>query len=752
MNAIVKPRVGEAVEFVDADDHINNTSGNTHFDSILKARLGRRALLAGTGGAALLGAASLAGCGGGDDPAPAPPPPATPVPVPPPASVSTALGFTAVAKSLNDVVTLPTGYTQKVIYRLGDPINATTAPYANNGTDADMEKRSGDNHDGMEYFGLNAAGTARDPLSSTRGLLAMNHEAVEDLFLHPAGPTNVGGVRPTAEIDKEVAVHGVSIIEVRLNAGQWEYVQSSAYNRRITAATPIEISGPLRGTDAMKTLYSTAGTATRGTLNNCGTGYSYWGTFLTCEENWAGYFFRVANDSANRDAKTNASLARYGRGPATSGGAQINVNSRHGWQADRTGDLYQRWDASKTGSSTDGTDDYRNAINTFGWVVEIDPYDKAAPIKKRTAMGRFAHEAAVMPKPVQGKPIAIYMGDDSRNEYMYKYVSTATWNNADATATNRMTIGDKYLDVGTLYVAKFNADGTGTWIPLTFDNPAIKNYATYAFADQADVALNTRIAADAVGATKMDRPEWGAVNPKNNDVYMTMTNNSGSNRTVATVDSANPRTYTDVKNGVNQTGNPNGHIIRFTEAGGEPGATTFNWDVYLFGAEAGADGAKVNLSGLTADNDFSSPDGLWFSPTTNICWIQTDDGAYTDVTNCMMLAGLPGTRGDGAKVTLTYDNAGVPKNVDTYVGKKPAANELKRFLVGPKACEITGVAETPDGKAMFVNVQHPGESTAAADIGDPTKFTSHWPAGGTARPQSATIVITKNDGGLVGFG
>ena len=163
----------------------------------------------------------------------------------------------------------------------------------------------------------------------------------------------------------------------------------------------------------------------------------------------------------------------------------------------------------------------------------------------------------------------------------------------------------------------------------------------------------------------------------------------------------------------------------------------------------------MNLSNLTSDQDFSSPDGLWFSPTTGICWIQTDDGAYTDVSNCMMLAAVPGQVGDGAKKTLSYTKTdGSTLSVDTYVGKAPTADTLKRFLVGPKDCEITGLCETPDGKTVFINIQHPGEGTSMANIADPSKYTSQWPSnagyGAGRRPRSATIVITKNDGGRIG--
>jgi secreted PhoX family phosphatase len=249
----------------------------------------------------------------------------------------------------------------------------------------------------------------------------------------------------------------------------------------------------------------------------------------------------------------------------------------------------------------------------------------------------------------------------------------------------------------------------------------------------------------------MDRPEWGAVDPITGAVYMTLTNSNASNRTLASTDAANPRHYNDVKGGTtNQYGNPNGHIIRWLEPGADSSATTFTWDIFLFGARAGSNADNVNLSNLTADNDLSSPDGLWFS-NQGVCWIQTDDGAYTDVTNCMLLAALPGTVGDGESKTITNtDSTGATRQVTTRVGAVPGTR-LRRFLVGPKDCEITGVAETPDGQALFVNIQHPGEDTPAAQIGNPAAFTSHWPDGGLARPRSATIAITKNGGGVVGL-
>jgi secreted PhoX family phosphatase len=310
--------------------------------------------------------------------------------------------------------------------------------------------------------------------------------------------------------------------------------------------------------------------------------------------------------------------------------------------------------------------------------------------------------------------------------------------------------GDKYLDDGKLYVAKFNGDGTGVWLELRFGaNGITPAYAAYAFADQADVALNTRLAADAAGATKMDRPEWGAVNPRNGDVYMTLTNNNSALRTLASTDGPNPRFYNDpTTTGSAQRGNPNGHIIRWAEAGGNAAATTFQWDIFLFGARSTADPANVNISGLTATNDFSSPDGLWFG-SSGILWIQTDDGAYTDVTNCMLLAAIPGDRGDGGVRTITNVDGAATKAVQTYVGAQLGEGKLRRFLVGPKDCEITGLAETPDRKALFVNIQHPGEGTSATGFAN-GNYLSNWPGGPGSRPRTATIVITRNDGGEIG--
>jgi secreted PhoX family phosphatase len=597
-------------------------------------------------------------------------------------------------------------------------------------------------------------------------------------------------------VDREVAMHGVSVVEVWKQSGgafsvtgTWAVNAASTYNRRITAGTPIEISGPGRDHPSMVTKYSPLGRRTRGTLNNCGTGYSFWGTLLTCEENWAGYFLRPSTDNANRSAKDVASLTRYQVGGDRYRWGTLAATTAAGMAAnavDSVADNNDRWNASvMVGATAD--QDYRNVANTFGWVVEIDPHDRNAVPKKRTALGRFAHEAAVGNAPVAGQKLAFYMGDDSRGDYIYKFVSSASWDPADAYPANRMAIGDKYLDSGTLYVARFNADGTGTWLPLTLAAvqaaQAASGTVNYAFADQFDVLLNARLAGDALGATRMDRPEWGAVNPDTKEIYFTLTENNNSalaangqsGRRADNIDAANPRFYADARGATNttttgtNTGNPFGHIIRFRENGLDPAATAFTWDVFLFGAQADADPARVNLSGLTTANDFARADGLWFSATTGLCWIQTDDsGAFLDQSNCMMLAAVAGRVGDGQALSAQAASAAAVGSTPagaqlaaTRVGRAMSETTMRRFLVGPRDQEITGVTETPDGRTMFVNVQHPGEDTPAsaitAGLGD---FNSYWPGGERApgsaasatgpRPRSATVVIIKNDGGLIG--
>ncbi|MBJ8484691.1 PhoX family protein [Acinetobacter vivianii] len=713
----------------------NNTSDNIHFRDILEQHISRRSLISKTasGAVALTLASTLTGCND-DDNSNNNGTPTTPTN---PDKKPEKLTFNAVAKNLNDIVTVPEGYQATVLYALGDSINPAYPEWDDNNIPSgpSFQFRSGDCHDGMHFFGLNAATQRFDESVSDRGLLVMNHEYINPTFLHPKGPTKVDGRRPEDEVIREVNAHGVSVIEIKKDQStqKVEVVKNSVFNRRITGSTVMDFAGVAAGSTLLATGYSPAGRQTRGTHNNCGNGYTPWGTYLTTEENFIGYFARSAGDDALRRPEEIIALKRYG--------LKAGSSSRYAWETAKGGvesqDLYDRWNADvKTDTASS---DYRNGPNTFGWMVEIDPFDGRQNPVKRTSLGRFAHEDSAC-RAVAGQPLAFYMGDDSRGEYIYKFVSDAKWDTKDVNGGYRA--GDKYMNAGKLYVAKFNNDGSGQWIELSYGKNGLDQSNTvYPFSSQADVVTFARLAADSVGATKMDRPEWCTVNPENGEIYVTLTNNSNRGSSYPT-DAANPRAYEDLYNNETvQKGNVNGHIIRFRETGDLTTAESFKWDIYLFGAEASM-ASNINLSGLTDNNDLSSPDGMWFDPR-GVLWIQTDDGAYTDVTNCMMLAALPGQIGDGTKATTS-------NGTETLVGKKVTDDTLRRFLTGPKECEITGIAMTPDYKAIFINVQHPGEDSA--DYATPN---SHWPAtqtnpdNTTARPRSATVVITRKDGGVI---
>jgi secreted PhoX family phosphatase len=701
---------------------------------------------------------------------------------------SSLLKFTPVAKSIIDQVSVPAGYTARIMHATGDTLKTGVAAYSNAGTD-DAESwanRVGDQHDGTEIFYIGSDGKSKGSYNYAAGdkiVIAVNNESsAEGHFFHPTGqtvgtdtgkkfdqfgswPVGTGnGIRPAAEAIKEILMHGVTLVEASLDgAGRPNgYNATSALNRRITPETVMTVTGPAAELASLKTMmvtkFDTTGATVRGTLNNCGTGITPWGTLITCEENWATYFTMPAGSTVPTDAKLIASRTRYGV-QTTATSSTATTSRTQGWHtvadADPTS-RFARWNVSASGASAAA--DFRNEPQTFGYNVEIDPANPSSVPAKRMAMGRFAHEAAVCGIPVVGQPLAFYMGCDSRNEYIYKFVSTKNWDAADI--GGGIAAGDKYLNEGKLYVAKFNDTGKGEWLELSYSSNALIKAATFGFSNQAEVLVHTRIAADAAGATKMDRPEWGAVNHANGEIYFALTNNSSANRTPGTTNAANPRAYMDL-DGKKSTGNPNGHIIRFKETGSMATATSFTWDIFLFGAEEDAPVSSVNISGLTSANSFSSPDGLWFSKSTGICWIQTDDGAFTDETNCMLVAAVPGSVGDGGAFTvtntMTVSGAEKKENQATFVGGILGESRLRRFLVGPKGAEVTGITETADGRAIFVGIQHPGENATKFD----DVANGVWPTnaangvggayGAGTRPRSATIIITKDDGGKIGL-
>jgi len=624
------------------DDFVTNTSGNRPFADILAVNMKRRSVLRGgaVGAAAFfVGGASFSSR----------------------AEAQTLLGsWTAIPTSTADTVSVPAGYTAQPFLPWGTPIVPSGPAFKQDASNSarDQEKQLGMGHDGIYYFPLNN----RIKGGSSSGLLAINHEYTVDKQLFTDGTANWNAEKTR----KSQAAHGVSIVEVhRAFNGEWNHAESS-YARRIHVNTTTELTGPAAGHRLLKTVDDQSGRYPVGILNQCGNGVTPWGTFLTTEENFNGYFYEQSGgNAAGLDAEQNAINARYGVGGTGFGYLWATTDER--FRADRT----------------------PHEPNRFGWMVEIDPYAPDAKPKKRSALGRFKHEGAAFATSAAGQAV-IYMGDDQRFDYIYKYVSTHSW-------VAERNAGRSPLDDGTLYVARFDSNGRGTWLPLVQGTGPLT--AANGFADQGDVLIKARMAADALGATPMDRAEWTTVHPTTGEVFCTLTNNT--RRTEA--DAANPR-----------AGNPWGHIIKWKES--DPASTSFKWDIFLLaGPGDGADGSTIS-----SEDQMGSPDGLWIDGNGRM-WIQTD-GRQPDGSNNQMLMA------------------------------DPATGEIKRFLVGPVDCEVTGVTMTPDHRTMFINIQHPGDGGFGPTAGpqNPTE-TSSWPDGENAgRPRPATVVIQRKDGRVIG--
>lgn len=669
-----------------SDDHLDpdfepqrNTSDNRPFGDVVAARCKRRAFLrgsvqlavasffAGPGLAALAGSAKAVG----------------------------RLGFGPVAVGTSDALVLPEGYEAQVLLRWGDPILGDLPEFAPDNDSADQAQQAGSHHDGMHFFPIE--GEQPWSGSSVDGLLVVNHEYIEPRFLHigvTAGKAvqswqtpDHGGPRDPEQIRKEMHAHGVSVVRIRADEnGRWAVVPDPR-NRRVTGLTEMAIAGPVRGSDLVKTRFSADGTRTRGTLSNCAHGVTPWNTYLCAEENWSGYFVNRSHFDQKPDQPREHS--RYG--------VRSDV-SRHNWHlAANAADEFVRFDATPRAERAEA--DYRNEPNTFGWMCEIDPFDPDSTPVKRTALGRMAHEGAVFAPARAGQRVVCYTGDDARFEYIYKYVSKRPFEPG-------VTRGE-LLDEGVLYVARFHDDGSGEWLPLVHGQGGLD--AAHGFRDQADVLVNTRTAADQLGATPMDRPEWGAVDPETGSVYFTLTNNS--RRNAAQVDAANPRAE-----------NLHGHIIRWDEDG-DQAATRFRWDLFIIAGDqydsVGGDGEPLGPEAI-----FSSPDGLWMDAHRRL-WIQTD------VSEGVMNRGSYAAFGNNQMLVAD-----------------PDSGEVRRFLTGPIGQEITGVVATPDHRTLFINVQHPGATTTPEDFAA-GRYSSHWPDGGKAIPRSATVAIRRKDGGII---
>jgi len=610
--------------FRDAQPKI--TAGEDSLESIVAANPARRTVLKngllGLSMLPMLGA--LTACG--DDEASGSP---APLPTPTPAP-SYAIAFASVAINSNDTVTVPAGYTVDVLLKAGDSVEPGTpyAPGSIPGSASQTNLWAGGNHDGMEFFDLSGV----DPNSG--GLLAINHELPDYNILFASGTYNAA----TATADQKalaLSAVGVSVVEIAKGTdGKFAVKAGSRFNKRYSGNTDYRVGGPAAGL-----LSSTI----RGTLNNCSSGRTPWGTYLTCEETTNNYL------------------------------------------------------------------DPTQPNNNYGWVVEIDPYQELAAPTKRTAMGRFSHENTAYLNDANNR-VAFYMGDDSTPGCIYKFVPDRAYS-----TSNRASNVD-LLDYGTLYVARFNADGTGEWRALVQgQNGLVANATdpgnvsqsttpptptTVSFNSTADVLINAQSAARVAGGTLMDRPEWITVAPNHQAIFVTLTNNSGRRVT----DNPNPRVT-----------NLHGHILKFRENGDSPLATGFTWEIFLLAGNPNL--AEANLKGNINGDYFSSPDGLRIDPQGRL-WVQTDHN----------LTGNAGTL-NGAAVNMTQ---AFGNNSMYHVDQTSKAS--KRFLVGPTGCEITGIAYTPDLRNFFINIQHP---------------TGNWPVSGQ-QPRSSTIVVRRTDGQPVG--
>ena len=627
---------------LELEDLGSNPTDNRPFDDILTAQIGRRSVLG--GGLALAATTFLLGRDMRFAAARQP------------TAAAAALGFEPVPLGYGNTVVVPNGYQATPFLPWGTPIMRAAGTGLYPANHVQQERRIGLGHDGMHFF----------PTGAGRGVLCMNQEyGTND---HIANGT---GRRPgnAAFVKLSQAAHGVAVVELEKRGGTWQVVMGRK-NRRITANTPVTFSGPAADSAL---LANPANNEPRGTVNNCAHGYTPWGTYLTCEENFNGYF----GWPEGTEYTTSEAQDRYGFRQGGFG---------YGWH-----DFDPRFNLADPA--------YLNEHNRFGWVVEIDPNDPDSKPVKRTALGRVKHENAEVTVTKDNR-IVVYMGDDEAFDYFYKFVSADDWEAMRGR-------GVSPLDEGTLYVARFDDEG-GEWLELSMVVPALAEK----FGSMDNLLVNTRMAADIVGATPMDRPEWAAVSPITGDVFFTCTNNSGRKVTNA----ANPRVGlgpdgSDDGEEQDLVGNRSGHIIKIDD--GDKTGTDFTWEIFLIAGdpEDAREYDKDTNRGPTIDEHdvFSDPDGLAFDSDGRL-YIQTDGSQPRGATDQMLVA-------------------------DAESG------ELQRFLTGVTDCEVTGWTRL-DEVTFMVNIQHPGD-------GDPT--VTSWPADDSTglTPRDACVIVTKL-GGAVG--
>lgn len=660
------------------------------FETVLAARLSRRAVV--TGAAATVGLAACARVPTQRAGAPAAP------------------AFTSIPPQNNDAFTIADGYRFNLVARWGDSLVTGTQDFdtsrlaagtwLNSDSVATQERQFGTNADAVGYF-PQVGGRA------ARGLVCVNHEyANAELIFQGHRGVGMKADERKAWLDRHPqaiaflqAAHGVSVMQLYRDSTGWTRDLSARENRRITARTPMDIHGPARGHELMRTHADPTGTRVLGTFANCSAGKTPWGTYLTSEENIDDYFasgpkpFEWSKDPALVDA--------YRRFP-------LRENSFYGWEIQDA-----RFDARA---------EPREALR-FGWMVEIDPHDPKSVPRKRTSLGRFQHEGA---NTIVGKSghVVAYMGDDEKFEYIYKFVTRDRFDAKNPSANRDL------LDQGTLYCARFDADGQGEWLPLVHDEKGLLN-SRAGFANQGDVVIKVRAAADLLGATPMDRPEDVEPSPITGRIYIPCTKSEDrgftkddewfGRKTDVDVNAANPRPE-----------NKSGHIIEIAEAGDDATATRFEWNVFMLAGDPAAGryivDARDLVPGKLASTDtyfggypnpaevspIHCPDNLGIDPQGRL-WIVTDT-----------------------------DNRGHPNNGCFVVPTSgPQRGLLKQLASGPTGCEVCGCEFTPDGRTLFLTIQHPGEG------GTLEKPRSDWPDGNGMPARAALLAIEREDGGPV---
>jgi secreted PhoX family phosphatase len=637
----------------DDEEARTGPSGEDALSDVIECRLGRRA--------ALKGAAAFAAAGAFGMPLLAPGAAA---------AAPSSLTFEEIAHASPPIkgVQAPPGYRTQVVVRWGDPVVPGAPAFDVDGQSAAAQARQfGYNNDFVAFMPL-----PRGSKTSDHGLLCVNHEYTNPWLMWPVGAKEGAADRLSkAQVDVEMAAHGHAVVEIERVDGTWRMVADSPYNRRLTAETPMHIRGPAAGDKRLRTGADGSGMRVRGTLNNCAGGTTPWGTVLLAEENVHIYFRGDPGKTAEPRF-----YRRYGLGK----------KGRVAWSR-----FHDRFDFNKE----------PNEPNRFGWVVEVDPYDPRSVPIKRTALGRFAHECAttvVNPDDT----VTVYSGDDSRFDYLYRFVTAGRYVPDDDVANRHL------LDSGTLSAARFEPGGTMTWLPLVHGTGPLT--AKNGFKSQADVLINARTAADLMKATPMDRPEDVEANPATGRVYVMLTNNT--KRKTTNESPANPRAK-----------NRHGHIIELVppmvKGRAHHGVGKYHWGFFLLGGDPArpADQAWY-MAEVSANGWLSNPDNCTYDNLGRI-WITTDGQTKGGFSDSVYAAD---TYGRGRGVTRLFFNA-------------------------PTGAEICGPAFTPDNRTFFLAIQHPGDDKGSTFDKPSTRWPDFKPG---MPPRPSVVAITRDDGGIIG--